>query len=98
MRARIYLLALLCCSTLSESAAAVKRRHRRRFEATDLEQERPGELNFDLEAGLVRQRSGYRAMAPDFEIGLGLDERAELIIDGSYYTANPDAPDLLLQD
>lgn len=82
--------ALLLVGLVCDSASAA-RRHRRRFEATDLEQENPGELNLDLEAGIISERAGgYRAAVPDFEIGMGFDPQVELILDSAYFASGPD--------
>ena len=55
-----------------------------RFEPTDLEIERPGISEIDLQVGLVRGPDAWRFVVPDFEIDLGLLDYVELVLDGAY--------------
>ena len=70
--------------TASNAARAAPRRHH--FEPDDLELERAGILDFDLQAGPVlgNSSSGDRVLIPDFEIGLGLTSNVELDVIGSF--------------
>ena len=45
---------------------------RRHFEPTDLELEEPGTTELDLETGFARSQDAWRAVAPDYELDLGL--------------------------
>lgn len=55
-----------------------------RFEPTDLEIEKPGTSEIDLQFGGVRGSDRWRAVAPDFELDLGLLDTLELDLDGAY--------------
>ena len=55
-----------------------------RFEPTDLEIEKPGIAEIDLQFGPVRGPTAWRVVVPDFELDLGLLDRIELDLDGSY--------------
>jgi hypothetical protein len=57
---------------------------RPRFEPTDLELERSGVLEIDLQAGYVQGVAAGRVLMPDFELDLGLTSSVELDIDGAY--------------
>ena len=65
-----------------------------RFEPTDLELERPGTLELDMQFGLVQGRDPYRLVMPDFEVDLGLLSNLELDLDGAFAIegAPPDGP------
>jgi hypothetical protein len=75
-------LALLLASTSSAYGAP----RRRVFEPDDLELERPGMLDFDLQVGAVlgNSASGNHLVIPDFEIGLGLTRTVELDVSGIF--------------
>jgi hypothetical protein len=57
---------------------------RRMFEPTDLETESPGNVEVDLQMGVIRGRDPYSFSVPDFEIDLGLTDRLELDLDGAF--------------
>src|SRR5262245_39486069 len=59
-------------------------RPRPRFEPTDLELERPGVLDVDLQLGPVKGQAPWRLVTPDFELDLGVLDRVELDLDGAY--------------
>jgi len=63
---------------------------RRIFEPTDLEFERPGTTELDMEFGLVRGQDAYRVSMPDFELDLGLAQNVELDLDGEFALGGPD--------
>lgn len=57
----------------------------RRFEPTDLELERPGYLETDMQFGITSGDFGAgRLYLPDYEVDLGLTSRVELDLDGSF--------------
>lgn len=68
-----------------------------RFEPTDLELERAGSLEIDLQLGLIKGRDASRVVVPDFELDLGILSGVELDIDGAYALegAPSDGPTLL---
>jgi len=72
---------LLICS--SHASAAGKRRH---FEPDDLELERPGTLDLDLQVGPVYGDSPSKdhLLLPDFELALGLAPNVELDVHGAF--------------
>jgi hypothetical protein len=55
-----------------------------RFEPTDLEIEKPGIAEIDLQFGPVRGPNAWRFVVPDFELDLGLLDQVELDLDGTY--------------
>lgn len=55
-----------------------------RFEPTDLEIEKPGISEIDLQVGPVRGPTAWRFVVPDFELDLGLLDKVELDLDGTY--------------
>lgn len=63
---------------------------RRMFEPTDLEIERAGFAELNLQVGLVRGASPWRLSVPDFELDLGLTSDFELDIDGALSWQGPD--------
>ena len=81
--------ALVLACALHPAAARARRNHRARFEPTDLEMANPGELDIDIETGLLRDGSSWRLYAPDVELDLGLTRDVELDLDGSFALASP---------
>src|SRR5690349_10275820 len=71
-------------------ALALARPHRRLFEPTDLELERPGVLELDLQAGLVRGPDAFRLSIPDAELDVGLLPDLEIDLDGAFALEGPD--------
>jgi len=65
-------------------------RKRPRFEPTDLELEKEGTTETDLQVGLLRNDSHWRFVVPDVEFDLGLSPNVELDIDGAYAIEGPD--------
>jgi hypothetical protein len=59
------------------------------FEPTDLEMERSGTVEIDLQVGAVRGESPWRLMVPDVEIDVGLFRNVELDVDGAYAIEGP---------
>jgi hypothetical protein len=53
------------------------------FEPSDLEMEKPGVLDIDLQFGAVRAEA-WRLVVPDVEVDLGLSAAVELDIDAAY--------------
>ena len=83
MKARGGALLALIVATSSAAHGAPRRRH---FEPDDLELERPGILDFDLQTGPVSgtSPSGNHLLLPDFEVGLGLTRNVELDVSGTF--------------
>jgi hypothetical protein len=88
MRARPLAALSLACALLP-AAAGARRNHRARFEPTDLEMAEPGELDLNIESGLLRDGASWRVYAPDVELDLGLTRDVELDLDGSFALASP---------
>lgn len=65
------------------AAPALARPMRARFEPTDLELEKPGVLDVDLQVGYLYGVQS-RLMLPDFEVDLGITRRFEIDLDGAY--------------
>jgi hypothetical protein len=59
------------------------------FEPTDLEMEKTGVLDIDLQFGPVRA-DAWRLVVPDVEVDLGILPQVELDIDGAYAIEAPD--------
>lgn len=57
-----------------------------RFEPTDLEMEKPGVMEIDLQSGAMFNRRARlsRVVASDFEVDLGLSKRVEVDVDGAF--------------
>jgi hypothetical protein len=62
-----------------------------RFEPTDLEIEKPGTAEVDVQFGPVRGPTAWRVVVPDFELDLGLLDNVELDLDGAYAVEGVDA-------
>ena len=77
MRALAFMLILLT------TAPAFARPLRARFEPTDLELEKPGVLDVDLQVGYLYGAQS-RLMLPDFEVDLGITRLFEIDLDGAY--------------
>lgn len=77
--------ALLGAVLASFAARAEAATLRPRFEPTDLELEKPGVLDVDVQVGATSGDGALgRFYAPDYEIDLGLTRRLELDIDGAF--------------
>ena len=83
MKALASALAFLVMASAGAASAAGKHRH---FEPDDLELERPGILDLDLQAGPMRGHSalGNHLVLPDFEVGLGLTRDVELDVSSAF--------------
>lgn len=83
------LVLLLSVLALPFSAEAAPRRPR--FEPTDLEMEKPGVVEVDMQFGPAFGHSdaGRRFLAPDFELDVGLLPSLELDIDGAFSVDHP---------
>jgi hypothetical protein len=62
---------------------------RRLFEPTDLEMEKPGIAEVDLQVGALRSDVPWRLVVPDLELDLGIAEGVELDVDGAYAIEGP---------
>ncbi len=85
MRALATLLLVGLATFVSASTAGAAPR-RPRFEPTDLELERPGEAELDVQIGPAFGESdgGTRLLLPDFELDLGVLPNLEVDIDGAF--------------
>ena len=86
---------LLVCAVVAlagESRAAGTSRSR--FEPTDLELERPGTTEVDLQTGVLYGdgSAGLRLAVVDFELDLGLLPNVELDVDGAFSLNNLETP------
>lgn len=79
------LTALLCAT----SPAFARRGVRPLFEPTDLELEKTGTLDIDVQTGVVRSQGPARVVIPDFELDFGILPNLELDIDGAYAIEGP---------
>jgi hypothetical protein len=82
-------IALLTLGIVTAASRLVDARQRPLFEPTDLEMERPGVIDIDLQLGAVRGPSSWRLVVPDVEIDVGLLPNVELDIDGAYAIEGP---------
>jgi hypothetical protein len=64
-------------------------RQRPLFEPTDLEMERPGVVDVDLQFGAMRGANPWRLVVPDVEVDLGLSRNVELDVDAAYAIEGP---------
>ncbi len=82
--------ALVCMS--SRAHGQTRGRARPLFEPTDLEMEKPGAIQIDAQLGVLRNdESRWKTVVPDVEVDIGISERFELDIDGSYAIVGPAA-------
>ncbi len=77
--------AVLCAS----SPAFARRGVRPLFEPTDLELEKTGTLDIDVQTGVIRSQGPARVVIPDFELDFGILPNLELDIDGAYAIEGP---------
>jgi hypothetical protein len=80
--------ALLCAAVLLPLAAAA-RPLRPRFEPDDMELERPGVVEVNLQLGFVQSRGPYRLVVPDVEIDIGAFRNLEIDLDWTYALEQP---------
>jgi len=59
------------------------------FEPTDLELEKPGVLDVDVQVGAIRSQGPARVVIPDFEVDFGIFPNLELDVDGAYAIEGP---------
>ena len=62
---------------------------RPRFEPDDMELERPGVVEVNLQFGFIQSRGPYRLVVPDVEIDLGALRNVEIDLDWTYATEQP---------
>jgi hypothetical protein len=83
--------ALALALALSASAAPARAAAIRRiFEPTDLELEKSGAVELDLQFGWIRGPSNHRVSVPDFELDIGLTKNLELDVDGTFSLEGPE--------
>jgi hypothetical protein len=87
VRTRVTLVVLVFVAGAPRGADA---RRRPLFEPTDLEMERPGMVEIDLQVGAVRGEAPWRLLVPDVEVDVGLSRNFELDVDGAYAIEGPD--------
>jgi hypothetical protein len=80
--------ALLALSMAGRTAFA-RRGVRPLFEPTDLELEKTGTLDIDVQIGAIRSQGPARVVIPDFELDFGILPNLELDIDGAYAIEGP---------
>jgi hypothetical protein len=71
------------------SPAFARRGVRPLFEPTDLELEKTGTLDIDVQTGVIRSQGPARVVIPDFELDFGILPNLELDIDGAYAIEGP---------
>ena len=76
---------MLCAS----SPAVARRGVRPLFEPTDLELEKTGTLDIDVQTGVIRSQGPARVVIPDFELDFGILPNLELDLDGAYAIEGP---------
>jgi hypothetical protein len=86
VRAALVALGALAGSFLSHRADA---RNRPLFEPTDLEMEKTGIVEVDVQVGAVRGDAPWRAVVPDVEVDIGITSNVEIDVDGAYAIEGP---------
>jgi hypothetical protein len=86
----LILLALLG-TALSGTPVWARRGVRPLFEPTDLELEKTGTVDIDVQLGAIQGQGPARVVVPDFEIDVGLLPNLELDLDGAYAIEGPAA-------
>lgn len=78
--------ALAAAALVVTAGGAARAETRPRFEPTDLAIEPPGVLEADLQLGAIHGDGAGRSrlLVPDFEIDLGLTDRVEIDLDGTF--------------
>jgi hypothetical protein len=71
--------------------ASARRGVRPLFEPTDLELEKTGVIDIDVQMGAIQGRGPARVVVPDFELDFGILPNLELDIDGAYAIEGPAA-------
>jgi hypothetical protein len=62
---------------------------RPRFESSDLELERPGTVELNLQVGFIQSDGPYRVVVPDLEVDVGIFDWLELDVDWTYALEQP---------
>jgi hypothetical protein len=81
--------AALLAAMFAASPAWARRGIRPLFEPTDLELEKTGVVDIDVQVGAVRSQGPWRVVVPDFEVDVGILPNLELDIDGAYAIEGP---------
>ena len=81
--------AWLALALLAWSAAASARPLRPRFEPDDMELERPGVIEANLQFGFIQSRGPYRLVMPDVELDFGALPNLEIDLDWTYALEQP---------
>ena len=79
----------LACAALLAAAPASARPLRPRFEPDDMELERPGVVEANLQFGFIQSRGPYRLVLPDVEMDIGMLRNVELDLDWTYALEQP---------
>jgi hypothetical protein len=74
---------------LAPRPAHARRGVRPLFEPTDLELEKTGVVDIDVQFGAIQSRGPARVVIPDFEVDVGLLPNLELDVDGAYAVEGP---------
>ena len=82
------LLALLA-AVLAPRPVRARRGVRPLFEPTDLELEKTGVVDIDVQVGAIQGQGPARVVVPDFEVDVGLLPNLELDLDGAYALEGP---------
>jgi hypothetical protein len=85
----IGIFALGTLALLWDRTASARTGVRPLFEPTDLEMEKPGTLEADVQLGMIRGRGPWRVVIPDFEVDFGILSNLELDLDGAYAIEGP---------
>ncbi len=81
--------AALLAAMFAASPAWARRGVRPLFEPTDLELEKTGVVDIDVQIGAIRSQGPWRVVVPDFELDYGILPNLELDIDGGYAIVGP---------
>jgi hypothetical protein len=79
----------LLSAWLTSAPAWARRGVRPLFEPTDLELEKTGVIDIDIQAGAIQGRGPARIVIPDFELDFGILPNLELDVDGAYAIEGP---------
>jgi hypothetical protein len=88
---RAALVALAATAALAGGLVSRRADARKRplFEPTDLEMEHTGEVELDVQVGIVRGDAPWRLVVPDVEVDVGISRNVELDVDGAYAIEGP---------
>jgi hypothetical protein len=84
-------LVALLSSSLAAAPAFARQGVRPLFEPTDLELEKTGVVDIDVQVGAIQGRGPARVVVPDFELDFGILPNLELDLDGAYAIEGPTA-------